>query len=402
MLVRVRNHAAHGSRASPHAREAKGHYAMKNDDLDAQVIALDRCWELKNKYGIIFTKFADIDQTAQKDYLIQKFLGAGEMSCWYGAPGCGKSVLLTDAGPHVAWGQPWFGRRTSPVGVLYVAAERTALVKRRLAAFRLYHDVDNLPLAVISGSIDLRSNHKGAAGIIDCAKRWQDEEGIETRLIIGDTYSRLLAGGDENSPKDVGAFINNIARIQDAIGAHVSLVHHVPHEQNRMRGHGALLAACDTTIHVEKHGHIRTATIVKNNDGEEGERVSFTLESVAINQDADGNVTTAPVVIPADVPSIKSSGNRWTKGLRLVQESIVAALNENSAIEHRVANNGPQVRAVFVDDARPFHRHCYVHGGEGDRAEAERKAWQRNLREARNRSLIGSDAISGREIVWLL
>jgi hypothetical protein len=82
------------------------------------------------------------------------------------------------------------------------------------------------------------------------------------------------------------------------------LVHHVPHEQNRMRGHGLALAAMDTTIRVEKNSTLRTATVEKNNDGEEGERITFTLESFEIGKDPEtGEPTTAPIVKPATVPN---------------------------------------------------------------------------------------------------
>src|SRR6476620_2673452 len=67
-----------------------------------------------------------------------------------------------------------------------------------------------------------------------------------------------------------------------------------------MRGHGALLGALDTTIHVLKADTTRTATVMKANDSEEGEAIAFTLESVTIGEDAVGNQTTAPIVVPAD------------------------------------------------------------------------------------------------------
>jgi AAA domain-containing protein len=298
---------------------------MSNAELDEKVIALDRNRELKTKYGITFTAFADIEQTPHKQYLVGNFLGAGELSCMFGPPGSAKSVLAGDLAAHGAWGQPWFGRRVMQGGVLFVAAERAALVKRRLAGFRLYYGLADLPLAILSGSIDLRSNRTGADGIIACAKRWQDDDGIETRLIVGDTVSRLLAGGDENSPKDVGAFINNVAHIQVATGAHILLVHHVPHEQNRMRGHGALLAACDTTIRIEKNGSIRTATIEKNNDGEEGAQIAFNLESFELGKDPETDEpTTAPIVRPAEAPSPATRQPKLTKN----QQTMFAILHD--------------------------------------------------------------------------
>jgi len=272
---------------------------MSTNEDDRKVIAIDRAHELA-KYGITFTAFADIERAPHKKHLVHNFLGAGELSCLFGPPGSAKSVLAGDLAAHLATGQDWFSRRVMTGGVLFIAAERPGLVKRRLAAFRMYHDItESVPLAVVSGEIDLR-NRLGADGIIACARRLEDDTGIQMQLIIADTMSRLLGGGDENSPKDVGAFINGVAHVQNATRSHFMLVHHVPHEQNRMRGHGLALAAMDTTIRVEKTGDIRVATIEKNNDGEEGERIAFTLESFELGRDPETKEpTTAPIVRPA-------------------------------------------------------------------------------------------------------
>jgi hypothetical protein len=78
----------------------------------------------------------------------------------------------------------------------------------------------------------------------------------------------------------------------------------------RMRGHGALLGAMDTTVHVVKADSIRTATVVKANDSEEGERVAFTLDSVVIAKGSDGEDTTAPVVVPAEASAARAAPNR--------------------------------------------------------------------------------------------
>jgi len=299
-----------------------------NNEIDARIPITDLATELKAKFGITFADFASIEATPHKSYLVQNFIGCGELSCAFGPPGSAKSALAGDLGAHVALGHDWMGRRTLRGAVLFLAAERAAQIKRRLAAFRIHYGLTiDPPLAVLSGSLELKDGTKSADGIIECARRWSDICQVETRLIIGDTVSRLLAGGDENSPRDVGAFVNNVARIQDATGAHVMLIHHVPHEQNRMRGHGALLAACDTTIRIDRLGDIRSATIEKNNDGEEGDSVSFKLETVELGKDPNsGQPTTAPVVVQADAPIIET-GERLSKN----QQTVFALLHSAGA-----------------------------------------------------------------------
>jgi hypothetical protein len=67
------------------------------------------------------------------------------------------------------------GRNTKKPGaggaVLYVAIERASLVKRRLAAFREHHVVENIPLGIVSGHIDLRTSRDSAEVIIEHAEK---------------------------------------------------------------------------------------------------------------------------------------------------------------------------------------------------------------------------------------
>jgi hypothetical protein len=245
-----------------------------------------------------FRLFADLDPTPKKNWLIKDYIGEGELSCLFSPPGGAKSLLAVDMDAAIAANVPWFGRRVTSGAVLYIACERGALVKRRLAAWRADRNITNIPLGVVSDNIDLRSSTADADAIIRCAAELCAQTKQELRKITIDTASRALAGGDENSSKDMGAFVNSIARIQSETGAHVMITHHVPHEQNRMRGHGALLAACDTTISLERSGDVRTATVIKSNDGEEGARVAFkTDDGPELYRDPETNkVTSAGVV----------------------------------------------------------------------------------------------------------
>ena len=84
--------------------------------------------------------------------------------------------------------------------------------------------------------------------IIATAKALARATGLPVVWIIIDTLNRALAGGDENSSKDMGAVISAVDRIQRATGAHCSLIHHVPVDRtDRMRGHGSVLGAVDLT-----------------------------------------------------------------------------------------------------------------------------------------------------------
>jgi hypothetical protein len=191
-----------------------------------------------------------------------------------------------------------------------------------------------------------------AAWLADICAQVARLTGEQVVLIVIDTLSRALAGGDENSPKDMGAIVTTTAQLQEATGGHVLWIHHMPHDGDRMRGHGALLGAMDTTLHVCKSGTGRTATVVKANDSEEGECITFDLESVQIGEDG----TTAPVVVALErTPSHPSasepklSGNQRTMFAILYSAGSAGMSVEEWNAEAREAGIGLKRRPDLYD-----------------------------------------------------
>jgi len=67
-------------------------------------------------------------------------------------------------------------------------------------------------------------------------------------LIVIDTLSRCMPGGDENSPKDMGAAVAAIDRLRVTFGSHALVLHHTARDTDRERGHTSLRGAADTMI----------------------------------------------------------------------------------------------------------------------------------------------------------
>ena len=281
---------------------------------------------LKQERKLNFRLYREFAVESRKEWLVHNLLGAGDASAFYGVPGCGKSVLVEDLALNIAAGREWHGRQTTRGAVLYVALERKKLVERRAIAFREKHQIEDIPFAIIGGIHDFRQPQTAAA-IVEAVLELGEETGETTALIVIDTISRALSGGDENSPKDMGAIVAATSRLQET-QAHVLWVHHMPQDgAERLRGHGALLGAMDTTVHVEKlSDDVRCATVMKANDSEEGERVTFTLESVTIGQD-----TTAPVVVSVDPALVSTTSKKYERKVsdraRLALNALVEALN---------------------------------------------------------------------------
>jgi RecA-family ATPase len=238
-----------------------------------------------------------------KAFLIDGFVGAAETSAWYGPPDGGKSTVVLDAGCHVAAGIDYCGRRVSQGAVLYIAVERGAVVQRRLLAWCRHHGQMDIPIAVVAEMIDLRTGLAHADQIIATAKAFAEACGLSVAWIIIDTLNRALAGGDENSSKDMGAVIAAVDGIQRATGAHCSFIHHVPVDRtDRMRGHGSVLGAVDLTVRVTKEDKTVSVEADKANDVVEKPRFAFQFEPVKLVRDGLA-VTTAPVLVPCDAPA---------------------------------------------------------------------------------------------------
>ena len=242
-----------------------------------------------------------------------------------GQPGCGKSFLALDLAFTVSVlaftegeDSRWFGRRVRPIGVVYIAAEgQTGFVKRIEALLKRYRvdDLGRFPFVLYPTALDLRNPEGDTGPLCEELKaigaRMQERMGVSLGLIIVDTLNRVLAGGDENAPEDMGALIRNCPRIQEATnGATVVPVHHMNAAGTRERGHSSLRGALDFMIEVERGEAGNTWKVAKQKDEEDGQVFSFTLASQVVGLDEDGDAITSCLVEAADMPRLASQPRR--------------------------------------------------------------------------------------------
>jgi hypothetical protein len=325
-----------------------------------------------------FTLFRELEVTSTKGWLVHNLLGDGDGSAMYGKPGDGKSVLAEDLGLRVSAGLPWNGRKVKQGAVLFVALERKKVVERRAIAFRKQTGLKDLPFAIIGGVHDFR-DRRTVDHITEIVRQVEAETGQKVVLIIIDTLSRAMCGGDENSPKDMGAIVTATGRLQASTAAHVLWVHHIPLDGERLRGHGALLGALDTTIHVIKatDGIMRTGTVIKANDSEEGEGVAFTLESTEIGKDADGVPTTAPIVVPVEAAPRRQAAkpNRLPKAATTALRALTEALDEQGQVPP-ASNHIPSNTKVVTTAV--WRKQAYLRGiSTSDEERAKQQAFKR-------------------------
>jgi hypothetical protein len=212
----------------------------------------------------------------------------GALSVIYGESNSGKTFVALDKATAVATGMPWNGKATKRDLVVYVAAEGGKRIMRRLAALKkrchAEHGEDAPPplLALVRFPIDLRSSDANLRELLTLIRDAEVETGVNCFWIVVDTLSRALAGGDENSPVDMGRIVLAADRIRAETGAHFSYVHHCGKDAARgPRGHSLLRAATDTEIEVTA-GALK---VTKQRDMERGEAYGFKLTDVYIGDD---------------------------------------------------------------------------------------------------------------------
>jgi hypothetical protein len=258
--------------------------------------------DLKERFQI--TWFDDVDKTTTKEEIVQGVLGASEFSLFVAKPGCGKSVLLCDIGCHIAAGREWHGRKVKPGLVVFFAAERKRLTERRVAAWRKKHNVTGIPFVVVGGKLDLTTGLVDAKTLAATIKTLEEKSGHHCVLVILDTVTRTFGPGDQHQSRDMQRYVQSVDELHRATTAHIAAIHHSPWSNDRGKGAIDLDGAIDVSfvVNVKGKGPAKVFTLecTGANDGDEGEITSFRLEGVELGTDANGEVTTAPVVVQAE------------------------------------------------------------------------------------------------------
>jgi hypothetical protein len=230
------------------------------------------------------------------NYLVKRWLDQNTTSVIYGESNIGKSFFVMDMAYCVAAGIPWHGYKTIQGPVAYLALEGGLGMNNRLYAIQQKYQCENVPLAVRRAPLDMLNSEEDLQVLGAMIQEIEAQYG-KLALIVIDTLSRALAGGDENSSTDLGALVKVTDAVCAQSGAHVSMVHHSGKDQTRgARGHSLLRAAVSTEIELTKMDGVSFATATKQRDQEPAEPFAFVLDSVELGRDQDGDAVTTAVV----------------------------------------------------------------------------------------------------------
>ena len=260
-------------------------------------------------------------------YLVKNWLGAGQMSVVYGPSNVGKSFYALDVAFCVAAKMDWQGCKTRGGPVLYLATEGGNAFNNRVMALRKQYGIDDAQLAVRPSPVNLLDPAADLEGLLELCADIERTCGQKPCLIVVDTLSRALAGGDENGSVDMSSYIQNVDVLRLATGAHIMTVHHSGKDTSKgARGHSSLRAATDTEIELAVDGTIRTATATKQRDLEPQPPFMFQLKVHTLGQDEDGDDVTTCTITKASDEDVADKNQKRPAGVN--QRAIVTAFKQ--------------------------------------------------------------------------
>lgn len=255
--------------------------------------------------------------------LIKGIIDPGAFGLIYGPSGSGKSFFTADIAQHVAQGNPWRGRKVNQGLVVYVASEAGSSILKRFVGWRdnrLGESVEKIPLAVLTRGPNLLGG-TDFSKFTDQLKALVAEAEMPLALVIFDTLSRSIPGGDENKAEDMTMAVLSADRLRDEFNCATIFVHHTGKDPEKgARGHSSLRAAADMVMLVMD----KAATVEKVRDGVAGEKFGFELQPIEIGTDSDGDAVYTCLLNASDQAAPKKRPEPTGKNQRIVLKEVRA------------------------------------------------------------------------------
>jgi hypothetical protein len=190
-----------------------------------------------------------------KTWLVEGLIELGKAYQFFGQWKSGKTLALMDCCANLSLGRPWAERRTEKTLVIWVASESCEDVRRRLAAWKLYHKIDKseaMSFVIREKPIHLDEAEFAAQLAAEIEHIKSMNEGLNVVVVI-DTVARSMSGKTPENGEGLMSFANNLLDyVVRPLGCACIAVHHSGHgDKTRGRGSSAFPAALDGSVMVE-------------------------------------------------------------------------------------------------------------------------------------------------------
>lgn len=265
---------------------------VKNSMLQAGVLTLrQELSELPpDEREPIFERFSvsEVLKRPDKEWLIDKFIGKGDIIVCFGDAESGKTFATLDLMFSAALGQTFANQFAipKPLKVAYCAGEGHGGLKSRFAAWLNHHGAttpekqrlldENVSTYFTVPQLFLPDVPET---VYQFVSEWKAAGRGHLDLLAVDTYHSAIVGGDEDKSKDTGIILEAVKHTIAELGCTFYLAHH-ENKSGGYRGSTALRGAADTMIQtkiLDKTSSIRIAECFKQKDAEKFKPLYFRL-----------------------------------------------------------------------------------------------------------------------------
>jgi putative DNA primase/helicase len=315
------------------------------------------------KKARLLVKASDYKLT-KPEYWVEGIIEKNALTFMVGASGCGKTFVATDIATSIGLGVDYHARQVQQGHVIVSAGEGQdgQVARLRAAAEHKGKELEDADIYLAKQAVVFADENAVAAL---CQEIEENHKG-KVAVIIIDTMARAMVGTDENSSKDMSAFIHQCDHLRERFGCSIIVVHHTGHEGSRGRGSSARYAAADAEIIIKAEGgKIGTGgkicmSFEKTKNARTPTSLYFSTETRLL-YDEDAETFDTLVLNAVDAPEPSEKIQQLTDGETMAFNTFKDAQRAKNPDTDNVAST-----KVHLDDWRePFRRQ---HTGNNDKS----------------------------------
>jgi hypothetical protein len=254
----------------------------------------------------------DLVEFPDPEWLIDGMIEVGSLAVLYGPSKSAKSFAALDWALSVATGKLWHDRPVKKGRVVYIVGEGTRGAKKRVLAWEQENATHSAKRACF---LMPAPQMLDAAHLAKLTAKIKEEDALIS-LVIFDTLATSFAGGEENSTKDMGGFIDACRKLQQELNGPttVLLVHHTGKDLGKgERGSSALRGAADVMMRqtMDKTGLVTIKNDKQKDDAEFSDiRLRLKVCNIAPKESSEKSSTSCVLVkavdpvLPAPSPAV--------------------------------------------------------------------------------------------------
>ena len=233
------------------------------------------------------------------EWRVDGFIPKVGIGVLYGPSGTFKSFVALDLGLSIAHGLDWRGVHIESAPTVYIAAEGTYGIRKRIKVWREHRGGE----AACAGFwlAPVAVNLQDAATVNLIAERLRALPQKPAFIVI-DTLARTFGPGNENDAKDMSTFIRACDYLSAEFEAFVLIIHHSGKDVEKgARGSGSLRAGADVEFKIDRAGDIVSVESLKQKESEEMPPVRFRMVKCESVHGLTGEIVTSLIPVAIDV-----------------------------------------------------------------------------------------------------